>query len=115
MIDEHPSALAYDLRCVGVSIRDIGKSVTWTEAVLLVGTIRNRPGTETFAAVRNHEYAMSLEARILADLIDSFRAANSKHKPKSYPRPWEGEDKTKSRPPTVSQATIRKALAERGH
>lgn len=80
----------------------------------LFSVLRNRPGTEVFAALQNHDYAMSLEARIAADAIDAFRQANSKHRPAPYPRPWNDET-SKSKPPTVSQARIWKALNERGY
>jgi hypothetical protein len=114
-IDEHPVALAYDFReQFGLSIRDIGGAVSWCEAVLLFCGLYNKPGTQTYAAVREHDYAMSLEAMELADLIDSFRQANSKGKPKSYPRPWKSGSH-KSATPTVSQDVIREALRERGY
>lgn len=83
------------------------------EAWNLTIELMQDPSSRVFAAVCDWEYPMSREAFILADIHDRFTAVNFKS-PKPYPRPLP-DGKRRSKAPTVDQATVRRALAARGH
>lgn len=72
------------------------------------------------SAVQGWDYPLSHEARTLADLYDITVLANADPKKRSrikpYPRPWPTQtNAVRSEKPTVDQATIKAALAARGH
>lgn len=121
MIEEHPAALTYDWRTrFGLPLASILDSrLSWHEAWLLLGQLLSDPTSHTFAAVAGWRYPWSHEAKVLADLYDLTQAANTEKKKRSrikpYPRPWKHRRGTRSRKPTVDQATIRAALIARGH
>lgn len=94
-------------------------TLAWRESWMLLTQLLNDSTSHTFAAVAGWRYPFSPEARALADLYDLTVAANTEKKKrkraKPYPRPWKTRHGTRSRKPTVDQATIRAALAARGH
>ena len=92
---------------------------SWREAVCLLIEVVRDPSSHLAAAIARWDHPYSREAFILADLYDLTQAAHvdRKHRSqlKAYPRPTGDPDRGKSKRPTVSQATVRAALAARGH
>lgn len=120
LVDEHPDELTYDFReRFGLSLAAaVDGTLTFDEAWALCVGLMKDPTSRTFAARAEWKYPMSREALILSDLIDITVGMNTRKgkKPKSYQRPWDKKHKgVKSKKPTVDQATIRAALAQRGH
>jgi hypothetical protein len=118
LIGEHRDALAYDWRTrFGLPLAAIfdHRRMGYAEAWQLVNQLSLDPTSRLCAALNGWDYPFSTEARILADLWDLTLSANKRRrsKAKPYPRPW--RDKGRSAKPTVDQATIRAALAARGH
>lgn len=96
LIEEHTSEIAYDFReRFGVSSSQIGHSVSYTEALLLINILSRDPSSWLSAARRKWDYPVSREWMVMANLVDVMVAANSKKKPKPSPRPWpkEGENR----------------------
>jgi len=88
--------------------------MSWREAWSLTRTLINDGSTRLGAAVAGWDRPWSPEAWILADLYDLLARANSKRRPKAYPRPNSEKPKRIGRA-TVPQSRIRAALAARGH
>ena len=93
--------------------------MTWREAWKLTLALLGDPSSRVAASVAGWSEPWDREALILADLYDRFVEANTAKKDqgkiKPYPRPFDTREKQRSSRPTVDQATIRAALAERGH
>lgn len=90
------------------------------EAWLLVNALMVDPTSHLAAAVAGWKYPMSREALIAADQFDLTVAVNTdkkrRGKSKHYPRPFERNTTgRRSKAPEADQATIRAALAARGH
>lgn len=120
LIGEHPGAIRYDWRTrFGLPVESIFDGrMSWDEAWDLVTELVRDPTSHLFAAINEWKHPFSSEARVLADLFDLQVAMNTKKgkKPKPYPRPWSKKTQgVRSQKPTVDQATIRAALAQRGH
>lgn len=89
--------------------------MSWAEAISLTKSLMSDPSSHVSAAIADWDHPMSREAFILADLHDRITQSHWKN-PKPYPRPMDkNKGKARSKPPTVSQARIRAALAARGH
>lgn len=89
LIEEHPAEAARDFReKLHCSIKDLGLSVRWDEALLLVQTLMRDPSSWLHAAVAGWEYPISRETVALMDLYDLQHASKSKRKPRPIPRPW---------------------------
>lgn len=120
-IDEHPSEFEYDWRTrFGLSIRAVFDGTqTWREAVALMIELVHDPTSRLAVAIAGWDHPWSTESAILADVYDLMQYANTERKHRSrvepYPRPYRTDGKARSKRPTVSQATIRAALAARGH
>lgn len=93
----------------------------WNEADLLTQELARDPSSRVGAALAGLKYPFSQEAFILADTFDQYQMSNldkkNKSKFKPYPRPVEAQTSQarKSKKPTVTQAEINAALAQRGH
>lgn len=117
LIARHRGALAYDWRTrFGLPLEAIFDGrMTWSEAWDLANQLSVDPTSRLCAALNDWAHPLSHEARTLADLYDLTLSAHKRKgaRVKPYPRPW--RDKQRSAKPTVDQATIRAALAARGH
>jgi hypothetical protein len=93
--------------------------MSWPEAVSLAKTLTADPSSRVAAAVHGWDHPTTHEVRVLMDLYDLTRRANTDKRHQSrikpYPRPWPDTNVTRSAPATVDQKTIRAALAARGH
>ncbi len=121
LIDDHAAAIEYDFRVrFGFPLRDVfAGDVTWREAWSLVAELRRDPTSHLAAELAGWDYPLSREGLTLADTYDAFVQANTDKKRRSmikpYPRPFQPVERTKSKRPTVTQETVRRALAARGH
>lgn len=89
LIEEHPSEFAYDFRSrFGLSINDVGKTVTLLEAVHLVAILLRDPSSWLQSARNGWDFPVSREWIVSAHHYDLVHAINSKKKPKAYPAPW---------------------------
>lgn len=81
----------------GVGIYDIGNTVSFTEAVLLVRILMRTPQSWLHAAVAEWSHPVTNEWTVLAQTYDLVAQVNSKQnsKPKPYPTPWRDKSKTK--------------------
>lgn len=108
LIEEHPAEFAYDFRSrFGLSIDDIGSSVSWREAVLLTAVLLREPDSWLQAVVNEWRFPVSKEWIMLVQQFDAFLAANSKH-PKPTPMPWQAP--IRSGKPTLPQEQVRAIL-----
>ena len=90
LISEHPTAFAYDFRSrFNVSSTEIGYSIKYGEAYLLVAQLLKDPSSAVFAAANEWDFPLSREGLMLADLFDLLHQANSSKKVRNrYPRPF---------------------------
>lgn len=98
LIEEHPAELAYDFRTrFNLSFEDIGYSVTFLEAALLVSVLMRSPDSWLQAVKSGWQYPVSREWIVSSHTYDLHALANSGKgkKPKPYPNPF--PDKTKVR------------------
>lgn len=90
---EHPTPLAYDFRTrFSLSAFEIGRSVSWVEAIHLVSALMKDPASWTQAAKSNWKHPVSFDWMVLANSYDLQTTINSKRKPKPYPTPWANKD-----------------------
>jgi hypothetical protein len=61
---------------------DIGGSITWLEAVLLVNVVARDPESWLYARMNDWKYPVSREWIVQAHTYDLLYAVNSKKKPK---------------------------------
>jgi hypothetical protein len=94
IIAEFPAETAYDFReRFHLSVFEIGKSVSWLEAVLLFAVIKRDTNSWTQAVMSEWKYPVSREWIVAAHTYDLHTAVNSKKKSKStYPTPWPDSD-----------------------
>jgi hypothetical protein len=96
LISEHPRQIAFDFRHkFGLSYLEIGKSITWLEAVLLTAGLMNETDSHLQAAKNDWDYPVSREWIIATQIFDLLARVNSKNKPKPYPTPWPDPNVTK--------------------
>ena len=94
LIEEYPAEVAYEFRArFNLSMFDIGSSITWLEAVLLVNVIARDNSSWLYARMNDWKYPVSREWIVAAHTYDLLHAVNSKKKPKPYPAPWPDPDK----------------------
>jgi hypothetical protein len=81
----------------GVSITDIGESVSFVEAVLLTRVLLKNPASWLQAELAGWSHPASHEWAVLAHTYDLVAQVNSKpnSRPKPYPTPWRDKSKTK--------------------
>ena len=122
-MDRAPAAFAYDWRTrFGLPITAVFDGrMSWAEAWDLFLELMRDPSSHVAATLGDWEYPLGREGLILSDFIDITRQIHTKPRQRSrmepYPRPFEVErpSVTKSRKPTVDQATIRRAMRKLGH
>jgi hypothetical protein len=105
LIEDHRAALAADFRQqFGISIYEIGESVSYAEAVDLVRALSNDPQTHLFADLAGWQYPYSRTDLLLADLWDLLAKVNSADDDAPrHPRPYSDNPGT------------RKQLGDTGH
>ena len=92
LIEEHKPEFAYDFRTrFGVSIEEVGRSVSYLEAIYLTSILRRDPSSWVQAALSGWKYPVSREWILQRDSYDLLARVNSKQKPKPYPAPWPDE------------------------
>jgi hypothetical protein len=80
----------------GVSIDQIGETVSYAEAVLLTRMLLKNPNSWLLTALAGWEYPVSREWTVAVHTYDLLAQVNSgKGKPKPYPTPWPDRSKTK--------------------
>lgn len=88
------AALAYDLVKIGRSLDDLGTpALSWSDLIVIARLIQRDHSSEL--ATEIHGPRWSIEAQLLADVVDVLAIANwqragKKHAPKPKPveRPW---------------------------
>lgn len=96
LISEHENAFAYDFRAkFGLSYLEIGRSVTWIEAIRLTAGLMTDTDSKVQAAINGWSFSMNREFVVLAHIYDLLAQVNSKKKPKPYPMPWPDPNVTK--------------------
>lgn len=99
LIEEHPREIAFDFRHkFGLSYLEIGHSVTYLEAVLLVSKLLEETDSYLQAAVNEWTHPVSRDWIVLTHVYDLLAAVNSKNKPKPYPTPWPNPNSSKIKP-----------------
>jgi hypothetical protein len=88
---------------------EIGKTVSYLEAIYLVSILRQDPSSWLQAAMSNWKHPVSREWIAQVHTYDLTARVNSKQKPKPYPVPWPesgtqkiGSNKQQSREKTLS-------------
>ena len=116
LIHRHRGAVEYDFRArFGVGLRAVdGVTLTISEAARLATLLLGDSSSMTGAAASGWSRPATSEALALADVFDLLARANSKSKPRPYPRPWD-QSPTRMGRVTRPQREIREALAARGH
>lgn len=71
-----------------VSWDSLGGELSYWEAIHLVRELQNNPQSKLGAAIQGWAFPVSFEWMALAELLDVTVQANSKRKPKPFPRPW---------------------------
>ena len=91
--------MAYDFRTrFHVSFFEIGKSVTWLEAIYLISVLLADPSSQLQSAVNDWKHPVSYEWIVLTHIFDLLAMANSKKKPKPYPAPWPNPNVNRLKP-----------------
>lgn len=113
LVDEHPAELAYDLRArFGLSLDDLGDTVTWRESVLLVSVLLRDPASWLQAAYSGWDYPVSREWIVATHTYDLLAMANSSKgkKPKPYPNPFPNKNTTRTGKTTKTFDEVRAIL-----
>lgn len=111
LIEEHPAEFAYDFRHrFGLSFEEIGRSVTWKEAVLLTAVMLRDPASWVQAKMAGWGYPVSREWIAASHTYDLLARVNSKTKPKPYPNPFPDKDTVRTGKTTKTRAEVRKIL-----
>lgn len=93
--EDYPAEIRADFRKhYGISFDDVGKSVTWLEAVALTSVLMRDPESWLAAAMGGWKHPVSREWMVMAELFDLTFKVNSK-KAKPLPRPWPSGDSKK--------------------
>lgn len=96
LIDAHPAEFAFDFRShFHIGFEEIGNSVSYREAILLVTILLRDPDSWLQAAESEWAHPVSREWIINVHTFDMLAAANSKKTPKPYPTPWPSENTKK--------------------
>lgn len=78
-----------DFRTIyGISAYDIGITISYREAISLVGMLRQNPASWLHANEQGWTYPVSSEWIVLKHLFDITARANSEKTPPEYPAPW---------------------------
>lgn len=111
LIEEHPTELAYDFRHrFGLSFEEIGRSVTWKEAVFLTVILMRDPSSWLQAAHSGWKHPVSREWIVGSHTYDLLARVNSKNKPKPYPNPFPDSERVRSGKTNKTPAEVRKIL-----
>jgi hypothetical protein len=81
-----------------LSIEEIGKTITWLEAIWLVSVLLRDPSSWTQAAKNDWDYPVDRNWIIGSQTFDLLAMVNSKKKPKPYPTPWPDSNTNRLRP-----------------
>jgi len=109
LIEEHPAELAYDFRSrFGLSFQEIGKSITYLEAILLVSVLMRDPSSWIVATHSGWEYPVSREWIVNSHTYDLLAMANSGKgkKPKPYPNPFPDKSQVRSGKTDLSRIEV---------
>jgi hypothetical protein len=115
LIEEHPAELTYDLReRFGLTLTDIGSSVTYLDAVYLVSILMRDPSSWTTAAFSGWNYPVSREWIVASHTFDLHASLNSGKgkKPKPYPNPFPNKDVTRTGKTDKSPEEVKRLLAK---
>lgn len=87
LIEEHRSAVTWDLRrYLGLSIADLGDTVTWGEATLLITELGKETGSHLFAALAGYRVAASQAE--LAAVLHAEAFVNAHRDREKHPEPF---------------------------
>lgn len=93
LIEEHPAEVAYDFRTrFALSFEDIGQTITWMEAVLLMSVLTKDPSSWFGSARMGWEYPVSREWILLAHTYELQVGIATRKAPKPYPSPWKSDN-----------------------
>jgi len=81
-----------------LSVEDIGKKITWSEAIRLTSVLLRDPSSWVQASINEWDYPVSREWMALSHVYDLLAMVNSKRKPKPYPTPWPDKGTSKLKP-----------------
>lgn len=85
---------------------EVGKSISWLEALHLVKILMRDPRSWTQAAMNGWQYPVSTEWILLAELFDLTHQVNSKKKIKPLARPWPNKNVTHTGKTIHSRADV---------
>ena len=115
MTDNHRAALEYDWRNrFHLPYSEVGRSMSYGEAVRLVGVLAADPSSHLAAALNDWLAPRSVEWLVLADLFDAFVRANYR-KPQAYPRPFPEPGAVKRGKTNRPRAEVIDLLNRHGH
>jgi hypothetical protein len=81
--------LAADFRSIyGISYYDIGITVSYREAILLVGMLLRNPASWIHAKENQWDYPVTPEWILAKHTFDLLARVNSEKPPPEYPAPW---------------------------
>jgi hypothetical protein len=100
-----------DFRRLGLSVSEVGASVTYGEAAALVRELARRWDSHYTAAIQGWKYVSSYEGVMLASQLEAF--VNANRDPKKQPflvdRPWE---ETAGRAPKLPEGELLDLVAK---
>lgn len=121
LIDAHRGAFEYDWRArLHTPLSEVGKSMTWGEALRLTKEILLDPSAHVTASVYDWSHPVPWPAMVAMDAYDLAhqvawgQSGGKGSRPKPYPRPWP-DRVTKRFAPSVSQDEVIAALRSVGH
>lgn len=95
LTEKHYAAFVYDFRSrFGVGVEDLGTKIPWSEVIVLTDVLLRDPSSWLTASVNKWRHPITYDWAVLASLYDLLAQVNSKRKPKPFPRPWSGGQKT---------------------
>ena len=107
LVERARPELTADLRATyGVSLYDFGFSISYREAIDLVGMLRKNPSSWVHALEEGWQFPASFEWIVLKHTFDLIAAANSEQTPEPYPAPWD----TANRPTPLSREEVEEQL-----
>lgn len=114
-MDKNRGAFEYDWRNrFGLALSSLPDGMDWGEAWRLTFILAHDPSSQVAAAVAGWKHPVTRDDMVLRDLFDLTHRANSKRKPKPYPRPWDREKNTYGRGSALSLDEYRALRARNG-
>lgn len=115
LAESYPDELVWELHQLGIDVDDVGEAVDHVKVDRLLRVATRDPSSVLYAAQHGWDFPVSRDWIAAADTFDALNAliaitAQSKRKPKPYPRPWKDTNTSRLGGTTLAPAVAREVL-----